>query len=210
MKYLKTFEGFESSSVQENIADFFKSREDIADALLMALKEDPEKALNAMIPYYEDFLEEYFQDYEGIIPRDKSGRCLLAGENIQMKLGFIPRLAGTMDEPGIFIRKEDGLSRLFPKYAVDRSKLKLAEKITRNEILNLLSPHEDFSLSKLNPIAGFLKSLPRYHPFSMRKDMGELKRLDGEGAPHEDVAQIAPAAMRSMSRPSQADARMAA
>lgn len=173
MRYLKTFEGFEGSSVQEKITDFFKSRDEIADALLIALKEDPEKALNAMIPYYEDFLEQYFQVSASEIPRDKSGKCTLGSEDLQMILKFIPRFAGNMNEPGIFIREEDG------DYIVDRSKLKLAEKITRNEILNLLSPHEDFSLSKLNP-------------FAMYKKMGALRRLDDTDVPYEDVSKIGP------------------
>ena len=173
MRYLKTFEGFESSSVQEKITDFFKSRDEIADALLIALKEDPEKALNAMIPYYEDFLHHYYSVSGGEIARDKSGKCTLYSKNLQTILKFVPRFAGNMNEPGIFIREEDG------DYVVDRSKLKLAEKITRNEIMNLLSPHEDFSLNKLNI-------------FAMYRDKNMLRRLDDTDVPYEDVDKIEP------------------
>lgn len=173
MRYLKTFEGFESSSVQEKITDFFKSRDQIADALLIALKEDPEKALNAMIPYYEDFLDHYYSVSGGEIARDKTGKCTLLSTNLQTILKFVPRFAGNMNEPGIFIREEDG------DYVVDRSKLKLAEKITRNEIMNLLSPHEDFSLNKLNI-------------FAMYRDKNMLRRLDDTDVPYEDVDKIEP------------------
>ena len=173
MRYLKTFEGFEGSSVQEKITDFFKSREGIADALLVALKEDPEKALNAMISYYEDFLDHYYSVSGGEIARDKTGKCTLNSENLQTILKFVPRFAGNMNEPGIFIREEDG------DYVVDRSKLKLAEKITRNEIMNLLSPHEDFSLNKLNI-------------FAMYRDKNMLRRLDDTDVPYEDVDKIEP------------------
>lgn len=173
MRYLKTFEGFERSSVQEKITDFFKSRDQIADALLIALKEDPEKALNAMIPYYEDFLDHYYSVSGGEIARDKTGKCTLLSTNLQTILKFVPRFAGNMNEPGIFIREEDG------DYVVDRSKLKLAEKITRNEIMNLLSPHEDFSLNKLNI-------------FAMYRDKNMLRRLDDTDVPYEDVDKIEP------------------
>lgn len=171
MRHLKTFEGFGSSSVQEKITDFFKSREEIADALLVALKEDPEKALKAMIPYYEDFLEHYFHVSASEIPRDKSGKCTLHSEKLQMILKFVPRFAGNMNEPGIFIRKEGG------DYIVDKSKLKLVEKITRNEIMNLLSPHEDFSLNKLNI-------------FDIYSPKNKLRRLDDTDVPYEDVGKI--------------------
>jgi len=158
MRYLKTFEGFESSSVQEKITDFFKNREEIADAFLLALKDNPEKALNSILPYYDDFVDHYFSVCASEIPRDASGKCTLDSENLLAILEFVPNFAGTADKPGIFARDEDRNT------FVDKSKLGLVSKITRDEVMNLISTHEDFSLNKLNFLA-------------MYKNIGALRRL---------------------------------
>jgi hypothetical protein len=158
MKYLKKFESFSEVPVHEKITDFFKNREEIADAFLLALKDNPEKALNSILPYYDDFVDKYFAVCGNQIPRDASGKCTLDSENLLDILEFVPNFAGTADKPGIFARDEDGDT------FVDKSKLGLASKITRDEVMNLISTHEDFSLNKLNFLA-------------MYKKVGALRRL---------------------------------
>ena len=169
MKYLKTFEGFGSSSIQEKLTDMFKTREEIADAFLEALKENPEKALNSIISYYEDFLEQYFSVSAGEIPRDKTGKCTLSSSNLLSTMKFIPRFAGTATEPGIFIKDEDG------DYIVNKSKLGLVEKITRNEVLNLISTHNKFSFKTIANAFNWL------NPY---KEVGALRRLEDQDVPH--------------------------
>ena len=182
MKYIKKFESF-SGPVQEKITDFFKSREEIADALLLALKENPEKALNAMIPYYDDFVEMYYGVSGSEIPRDENGKCTLSSSNLRSILEFVPRFAGTIDAPGIFIKDGDGGYR--DNTIVDKSKMGLIKKITRNEILNLLSPHEDFSLRKIASTFSFIFNL-----FDPEKKVGALRRLDDTNVGYDDNVEL--------------------
>lgn len=146
MKHIKTFESFETK-VNEGFLDYFKSREDIAKKFLELLKEEPLKALEAILPYYEDFID------QKSIPHKRE---LSTGKTT---VDFLPNLSQ------IFHEKEKG------SFEVDKSKLNLVSKITKEEILNLLSTHEDFSVSKM------AKDIFGYMGFMFDKDVPQPKEL---------------------------------
>ena len=60
MKYIKKFESFNGESFNEKITDYFKTKEEIADGFLKALKEDKEKALKSIMSYYDDFTDGHY------------------------------------------------------------------------------------------------------------------------------------------------------
>lgn len=152
--------------VNEKITDYFNSREEIADKFLEILKENPIKALKSIQPYYEDFVEQVFTTYDGPVPgapehnQYPHSRELSFGK---ISANFLPNLSK------IFV-DVDG------EFKVDKSKLDLVDKITKKEVLNLVSTHENFSLKKLvkdliSPFVG-LAGRPMY------KEIGNPEELD--------------------------------
>lgn len=138
MKHIKPFESFDTN-INEGFLDYFKSREDIVVKFLELLKKEPLKALEAILPYYEDFIDEKSIPHRREFSTGKT------------TVNFLPNLSQ------IFHEKERG------SFEVDKSKLNLVDKITQEEILNLLSTHEDFSVSKMaKDIFGFMGFM--FHP----------------------------------------------
>ena len=149
--------------INEKITDYFKSREEIADKFLDFLKENPLKALKSIKPYYDDFVDATFTTYDGPSPDYETyphSREFSIGKT---SADVLPNFSK------IFV--EDGYG-----FSIDESKLDLVDKITKKEVLNLVSTHENFSLKKLatdllSPFIA-LSGMPVY------KEIGRPEELD--------------------------------
>ena len=122
MKHLKTFESY---SINESFFDYFKSREQIADKFMDLLAKNPEEALESAIPYYADFVDNTSYPHS----REYSSG--------KVSGNFLPQFSK--------IYKEEGRGN----FVIDKSKMNLVGEITKEEVLNLLSIHRDFSLRKI-------------------------------------------------------------
>jgi hypothetical protein len=182
MKYIKTFESFNDESFNEKITDYFKTKEEIADGFLKALKEDKEKALESIISYYDDFTnghywhktpqilpnfyrlfpKEYFQPENHGSFGKENGRIPGSIRKYESKDPYIP----TPED-----WKSDKTGTNSPSF-INKKALDLTDKITKKEVLDLLHDVKDFSLKGLvYDVANILTlglALPQFNPGKTR------------------------------------------
>ena len=185
MKYIKKFESFNGESFNEKIADYFKTKEEIADGFLKALKEDKEKALKSIMSYYDDFTDgHYWHKTPQILPNFYR---LFPKEHFQpenhgsfgKENGRIPGSIRKYESEDPYIPtpedwKSDKTGTNSPSF-INKKALDLTDKITKKEVLDLLHDVKDFSLKGLvYDVANILTlglALPQFNPGKTNKIM---------------------------------------
>jgi hypothetical protein len=139
---------------EKRLLDYFKTKDDIIKGFFKSLKTDKKKALNLIIPYYDEFTEEG--------PWDKTPELLpnfyrlFPKKHFQPKTheqGFVPGTPRDYESKDPYIPtpedwKKDRTGTNSDSFINDKA-LGLADKITEKEIQNLLYNVEDFSVKKL-------------------------------------------------------------
>ena len=182
MKYIKTFESFNGESFNEKITDYFKTKEEIADGFLKALKEDKEKALESIMSYYDDFTGgHYWHKTPQILPNFYR---LFPKEHFQpenhgsfgKENGRIPGSIRKYESEDPYIPtpedwKSDKTGTNSPSF-INKKALDLTDKITKKEVLDLLHDVKDFSLKGLvydvSNILTLGLALPQFNPGKTR------------------------------------------
>jgi len=182
MKYIKKFESFNGESFNEKITDYFKTKEEIADGFLKALKEDKEKALKSIMSYYDDFTDGHYwhktpqmlPNFYRLFPKEHfqpENHGTFGKEN-----GRIPGSIRKYESKDPYIPtpedwKSDKTGTNSPSF-INKKALDLTDKITKKEVLDLLHDVEDFSLKGLvYDVANILTlglALPQFNPGKTR------------------------------------------
>ena len=140
--------------VNEKITDYFKSKEQIIDNFFKALKKDKEKALKSIQSYYDKFTDEGpWHKAPEVLPNFYR---LFPKEYFQPQSherGFVPGTLRKYESQDPYIPtpedwKSDRTGTNSDSF-INKKALNLADKITKEEVENLLYSFEDFSLKKL-------------------------------------------------------------